>query len=99
MPKKFVVSLFFLLLGLISIHFLKNETREMEIKIEKLSKNIFYLKQDLEVEKLEFYYLGLEQTNYSAVITHIKCIIFTHHKNLKNLKKYILNGKNLLSPR
>ena len=46
MPKKFVVSLFFLLLGLISIHFLKNETREMEIKIEKLSKNIFYLKQD-----------------------------------------------------
>ena len=58
MPKKFVVSLFFLLLGLISIHFLKNETREMEIKIEKLSKNISYLKQDLEVEKLEFYYLS-----------------------------------------
>ena len=61
MPKKFVVSLFFLLLGLISIHFLKNETREMEIKIEKLSKNIFYLKQDLEVEKLEFYYLSNPQ--------------------------------------
>ena len=57
MPKKYVVSLFFLLLGLISIHFLKNETREMEVKIEKLSKNISYLKQDLEVEKLEFYYL------------------------------------------
>ncbi len=50
MPKKYVVSLFFLLLGLISIHFLKNETREMEVKIEKLSKNISYLKQDLEVE-------------------------------------------------
>ncbi len=30
----------------------------MEIKIEKLSKNISYLKQDLEVEKLEFYYLS-----------------------------------------
>ena len=58
MPKKFIVSLFFLLLGLISIHFLKNETREMEIKIEKLSKNISNLKQDLEVEKLEFYYLS-----------------------------------------
>jgi len=61
MPKKYVVSLFFLLLGLISIHFLKNETREMEVKIEKLSKNISYLKQDLEVEKLEFYYLSNPQ--------------------------------------
>jgi hypothetical protein len=58
MPKKYVASLFFLLLGLISIHLLKNETREMEVKIEKLSKNISYLKQDLEVEKLEFYYLS-----------------------------------------
>jgi len=61
MPKKYVFSLFFLLLGLISIHFLKNETREMEVKIEKLSKNISYLKQDLEVEKLEFYYLSNPQ--------------------------------------
>ena len=61
MPKKYLVSLFFLLLGLISIHFLKNETREMEVKIEKLSKNISYLKQDLEVEKLEFYYLSNPQ--------------------------------------
>jgi cell division protein FtsL len=61
MPKKYVVSLFFLLLGLISIHFLKNETREMEAKIEKLSKNISYLKQDLEDEKLEFYYLSNPQ--------------------------------------
>ena len=61
MPKKYVASLFFLLLGLISIHFLKNETREMEKKIEKLSKNIFYLRQDLEVEKLEFYYLSNPQ--------------------------------------
>ena len=61
MPKKYVFSLFFLLLGLISIHFLKNETREMEVKIEKLSKNISYLKQDLEVERLEFYYLSNPQ--------------------------------------
>ena len=61
MPKKYAVSLFFLLLGLISIHFLKNETREMEVKIEKLSKNISYLKQDLEVEKLEFNYLSNPQ--------------------------------------
>jgi len=58
MSKKYVVSLFFLLLGLVSIHFLKNETREVEAKIEKISKNIFFLKQDLEIEKLEFYYLS-----------------------------------------
>ena len=69
MPKKYVVSLFFLLLGLISIHFLKNETREMEVKIEKLSKNISYLKQDLEVEKLEFYYLSNPQRAVSY--THL----------------------------
>ena len=61
MPKKYVASLSFLLLGLISIHLLKNETREMEVKIEKLSKNISYLKQDLEVEKLEFNYLSNPQ--------------------------------------
>ena len=74
MPKKYVASLFFLLLGLISIHFLKNETREMEVKIEKLSKNISYLKQDLEVEKLELTQ-KIDFTNrriYSSILIKLK---------------------------
>ena len=55
---KNILASYFSFTGLISIHFLKNETREMEIKIEKLSKNISYLKQDLEVQKLNFSYLS-----------------------------------------
>ena len=61
MPKKYVASLIFLLLGLISIHFLKNETRELEVKIEKKTKNISDLREDLEIQKIEFGYLSNPQ--------------------------------------
>jgi hypothetical protein len=58
MFRKYSVTLFFLLLGLASIHFLKNETRELEVKIEKKTKNILNLMEDLEIQKVEFGYLS-----------------------------------------
>lgn len=59
--KKYTISFIFLLLGLISIHFLKNKTRELELKIEKVSQNIISLKEELEVQKVEFSYLSNPQ--------------------------------------
>ena len=61
MFRKYSVTLFFLLLGLVSIHFLKNETRELEVKIEKKTKNILNLMEDLEIQKVEFGYLSNPQ--------------------------------------
>ena len=58
MVKKYLVSFLFLLIGLIGIHFLKNKTRELEHKIEKISKNINFLKENLEIQKVEFSYLS-----------------------------------------
>lgn len=58
MVKKYLVSFLFLLIGLIGIHFLKNKTRELEQKIEKISKNINSLKENLEIQKVEFSYLS-----------------------------------------
>ena len=76
MPKRYVASLFFLLLGLISIHFLKNETREMEVKIEKLSKNIF-------LNAINFFRTD-EETNYN-LYHHIGIYAFTN----KALMRYV----------
>jgi len=61
MFRKYLATLVFLLLGLASIHFLKNETRELEVKIEKKTKNISDLKEDLEIQKVEFGYLSNPQ--------------------------------------
>ena len=61
MFRKYLVTLVFLLLGLASIHFLKNETRELEVKIEKKTKNISDLREDLEIQKVEFGYLSNPQ--------------------------------------
>lgn len=58
MFKRYFISFFLLLLGLASIHFLKNETRELEVKIEKKTKNILKLKEELEIQKVEFGYLS-----------------------------------------
>ena len=58
MDKKYIFSFLFLLLGLISIHFFKNQTRELEVKIEKISKNIVSAKEELETQKVEFSYLS-----------------------------------------
>lgn len=61
MDKKYIFSFLFLLLGLISIHFFKNQTRELEVKIEKISKNIVSAKEELETQKVEFSYLSNPQ--------------------------------------
>ena len=61
MFRKYLATLVFLLLGLVSIHFLKNETRELEVKIEKKTKNISDLREDLEIQKIEFGYLSNPQ--------------------------------------
>ena len=61
MFRKYLATLVFLLLGLVSIHFLKNETRELEVKIEKKTKNISDLREDLEIQKVEFGYLSNPQ--------------------------------------
>jgi len=61
MFRKYLVTLVFLLLGLASIHFLKNETRELEVKLEKKTKNISDLREDLEIQKVEFGYLSNPQ--------------------------------------
>jgi hypothetical protein len=61
MFRKYLATLVFLLLGLASIHFLKNETRELEVKIEKKTKNISDLREDLEIQKVEFGYLSNPQ--------------------------------------
>ena len=58
MFRKYLATFVFLLFGLASIHFLKNETRELEIKIEKKIKNISDLREDLEIQKVEFGYLS-----------------------------------------
>ena len=47
-----------LFIGLVGVHFLKNETREIEIRIEKISKNIVLLKENLETQKIEYSYLS-----------------------------------------
>ena len=61
MFRKYLATLVFLLLGLASIHFLKNETRELEVKIEKKIENISDLREDLEIQKVEFGYLSNPQ--------------------------------------
>lgn len=58
MFKKYVMSFLVLFIGLIGIHFLKNETREIEIRIEKVSKNIFLLQENFETQKIEYSYLS-----------------------------------------
>ena len=58
MFNKYLFSAIFLMLGLTSIHFLKNETRELEIKISEKRKSILNLKEDLEIAKVEFAYLS-----------------------------------------
>ena len=58
MFKKYLLSFLCLLIGLMGIHFLKNKTRELEQKLEKISKNINFLKENLEVQKVEFSYLS-----------------------------------------
>ncbi len=47
-----------LFIGLVGVHFLKNETREIEIRIEKISKNIILLQEKLETQKIEYSYLS-----------------------------------------
>ena len=61
MFRKYLATLVFLLSGLASIHFLKNETRELEVKLEKKTKNISDLREDLEIQKVEFGYLSNPQ--------------------------------------
>jgi len=61
MFRKYLSTFVFLLLGLVSIHFLKNETRELEVKIEKKIENISDLREDLEIQKVEFGYLSNPQ--------------------------------------
>ena len=58
MFKKYLMSFLVLFIGLIGIHFLKNETREIEIRIEKVSKNIFLLQENFETQKIEYSYLS-----------------------------------------
>ena len=47
-----------LFIGLVGVHFLKNETREIEIKIEKISKNLILIQENLETQKIEYSYLS-----------------------------------------
>ena len=61
MFRKYSITLVFFLIGLVSIHFLKNETRELEVKIEKKTKNILKLKENLDIQKIEFSYLSNPQ--------------------------------------
>ena len=58
MFKNYFISFFILFFGLASIHFLKNETREIEIKTEKISKNIIFMKENIEVQKIEYGFLA-----------------------------------------
>ena len=58
MFKKYLMSFLVLFIGLIGVHFLKNETREIEIRIEKVSKNIFLLQENFETQKIEYSYLS-----------------------------------------
>jgi hypothetical protein len=58
MFSKIIFSLFFLLIGLISIHFLKNEARDMEEKINLTSKKILLLSQNIETQRIEYSYLA-----------------------------------------
>ncbi len=41
-----------------SVHFLKNKTREIEIKTEKISKNIIFMQENIEVQKIEYGFLA-----------------------------------------
>ncbi len=52
------MSFSLLFIGLVGVHFLKNETREIEIRIEKISKNIILLQENLETQKIEYSYLS-----------------------------------------
>ncbi len=52
------MSFLVLFIGLVGVHFLKNETREIEIRIEKISKNIVLLQENLETQKIEYSYLS-----------------------------------------
>jgi len=58
MFKKYLMSFLVLFIGLVGIHFLKNETREIEIGIEKVSKNIIFLQENFETQKIEYSYLS-----------------------------------------
>lgn len=58
MFKKYLMSFSVLFIGLVGVHFLKNETREIEIRIEKISKNIILLQENLETQKIEYSYLS-----------------------------------------
>ena len=58
MFKKYLMSFLVLFIGLIGIHFLKNETREIEIRIQKVSKNIILLQENFETQKIEYSYLS-----------------------------------------
>jgi hypothetical protein len=58
MINKYLVSFLCLIIGLIGIHFLKNKTRELEQQIEKISKNLNILRENLEIEKVEFSFLS-----------------------------------------
>jgi len=58
MFKKYFISFFILFLGLASVHFLKNETREIEIKTEKISKKIIFMQENIEVQKIEYGFLA-----------------------------------------
>jgi len=87
MLSKTIFSLLFLLAGLISIHFLKNETRDMEEKINLTSKEILLLNQNIETQTIEYSYLAsperitmLAKKYLEKNYIHIYPEIFTNEK-------------------
>ena len=87
MLSKITFSLLFLLAGLISIHFLKNETRDMEEKINLTSKEILLLNRSIKTQTIEFSYLAsperiamLAKKHLAKDYIHIYPEIFTNEK-------------------
>jgi hypothetical protein len=58
MFSKTILSLSFLLIGLVSIHFLKNKTRDLEEKINLISREILLLNQNIQTQTIEYSYLA-----------------------------------------
>ena len=58
MFSKTILSFSFLLIGLVSIHFLKNKTRDLVEKINLISKEILLLNQNIQTQTIEYSYLA-----------------------------------------
>ena len=89
MFKKYIFSICFLFIGLVAIHFLKNETRELEEKIYLTSKKIHFLNKNIELEKVEFSFLS----NPSRIENLAKEYLDQNYIQIFPEKKYINEKK------